>query len=404
MVNPVKILFFYQYFGTPKGSWSTRVYELTRRWVADGYDVTVVTAPYDKSDIKASSFISNQEIEGIKLIIINSGDSNKLSIFKRVFRAIRFSLVAIKYAMSLNYDVCIASSGPITIGLPLIIANRLKGKRAIFEVRDLWPAGGIEMGLIKSNWQKKLALYFEKLCYNSSDLIVTASIGQKNHIEKRFPNKRIEVIPNASDLDLFGGEVIGDLPDWLDGKILFTHIGSLGMIHNTQYWLEVAKELSKIDVNNKIKLVFIGDGVDKDHLVNEKNKFNLDNLHFLGLKPKAELPLWVKKSRATLFATLENPVQNACSPNKIFDSFAAGVPIIQTSTGWIGDMVEREYCGINVPLDHPRIAAEKIMWLAENEEVANEMGKNATRLAQTDFNRVLLAEKYLTFIKEVVNG
>ena len=61
----MKIIFFYQYFGTPNGGWSTRVYELTRRWVKEGHKVTVVTAPYEKSDIKADGFISHQTIEGI---------------------------------------------------------------------------------------------------------------------------------------------------------------------------------------------------------------------------------------------------------------------------------------------------------------------------------------------------
>ena len=70
----MRILFFYQYFGTPKGGWSTRVYELCRRWVAAGYHVTVVTAPYEKSDITASGFISRKQIEGIDLIIINAGN------------------------------------------------------------------------------------------------------------------------------------------------------------------------------------------------------------------------------------------------------------------------------------------------------------------------------------------
>jgi len=52
----MKILYFYQYFGTPKGSWSTRVCEYTRRWVLEGHSVTVVIAPYEKSDIKTDGF------------------------------------------------------------------------------------------------------------------------------------------------------------------------------------------------------------------------------------------------------------------------------------------------------------------------------------------------------------
>ena len=56
----IKITYLYQYFGTPKGSWSTRVYELTRRWAKKEVDVTVITAPYDKSDIKPQGFVSTQ--------------------------------------------------------------------------------------------------------------------------------------------------------------------------------------------------------------------------------------------------------------------------------------------------------------------------------------------------------
>src|SRR5690554_2910522 len=395
------ILFFYQYFGTPRGSWSTRVYELTKRWVEAGHQVTVVTAPYDKSDIQASSFISRMDVEGIKLIVIDSGDSNRMSKLKRMFRALQFSLISIWYALTLKYDVCIASSGPITIGLPLVLAKRIRRKPTIFEVRDLWPAEAIELGIIQSGWQKKLALWFEKLCYRSADKVVTASVGQRDYIAERNPGINIGVIPNASDLELFGSPNQEPLPDWAADKVIFTHIGSLGLIHNTNYWMEVTKALASIDRENKVALVFIGDGVDKDKLLAEKEKFELDNIHFLGLKPKSELPVWVQNSRATLFATLDNPVQSTCSPNKIFDSFAAGVPIVQTSNGWIKELVEVENCGVNVRLDSPEEAAKKILWLSQNEAAAEEMGRNALRLAQGEFNRDQLAEKYLEYIKEV---
>lgn len=225
------------------------MYELTRRWVAAGHEVTVVTAPYDKSDIRAEGFITRLDIEGIKLIVIDSGDSNRLGIGTRVLRAIRFALTSIWFTFRLDYDICISSSGPITIGLPMIFAKKLRSKKTIFEVRDLWPAGGIEMGLIKSNWQKKLALWFEKVCYNSADVVVAASVGQKEYIEKRFPNKKVGVIPNASDIELFGKkDDQSNLPDWARAKKMFTHIGSLGLIHNTTFWLEVAKELKIIDI------------------------------------------------------------------------------------------------------------------------------------------------------------
>lgn len=399
----MKILYFYQYFGTPQGSWSTRVYELCRRWVKNGNEVTVVTAPYDKSDIKGNGFVSKKEIEGVQLIIINSGDSNRFPVLKRVFRAVRFAIASIYFALRLDYQIAIASSGPITIGLPMIFAKLLRNKKTVFEVRDLWPAGGIEMGLIKSKWQKKLALWFEKLCYNKSDLVVASSPGQRDHIIRRFPDVKIKVIPNASDLDLFGSYDRQQLPGWTKDKILFTHIGSLGFIHNCILHLKALKILNDRGYKDKLLFVFIGDGAEREELEEFAYKNGLTNAYFLGLKPKSELPKWVQQSRATLFSTLNNPVQNTCSPNKIFDSFAAGTPVIQTTTGWIRDLIDEHQCGINVAPDDPEALADAVIkMINDSNDEREKMRQNGKHLAETLFNRDILAKDYLEDIEQIV--
>jgi glycosyltransferase involved in cell wall biosynthesis len=400
----MKILVMYQYFGTPKGSWSTRMYELTRRWVKEGHEVTVVTAPYAKSDITATRFIERQKVEGINLIVINSPDSNKDPIFKRVFNSFKFSFVASYFALKEKADVVLASSGPITIGIPAIIARKFSRKKMIFEVRDLWPAGGIEMNIIKKNWQKKAALLFEKMCYNNASLVVAASTGQRDHIIGRFKNLNTLVIPNASDIDLFGKEqYLKEVPERFKNSKIFTHIGSLGFIHNCMLIVKTAEVLNKMK-RSDIQIVFIGDGAEKEQLLAYVKENNLENIHFLGLKPKQELPAWVQLSRATLFTTLNNPIQNTSSPNKVFDSFAAGVPVIQTTEGWIKDLVQSHNCGINVIPDNPEAFANAIISLADDKGLAEKLGANAKGLALTEFNRDVLAERYLTAIAKVVGA
>src|SRR5690554_5099397 len=154
----MKILIFYQYFGTPKGKWSTRMYELTRRWVDAGHQVTVVTSPYEKSDIKTDKFIGKQQIDGINLIIINSADSNRDGFIKRIFKALIFSLMSCYYALTVKCDVVLASSGPITVGLPALLAKWFRGKPMVFEVRDLWPEGAIELGKLNNPVLQKIAI------------------------------------------------------------------------------------------------------------------------------------------------------------------------------------------------------------------------------------------------------
>jgi len=294
----LKVTYIYQYFGTPAGSWSTRVYETCRRWVKEGIDVTVITSPYDKSDIKATGFITKLEIEGIKLIVINSGDSNRFGKFKRVRRAILFALLSSYYAIRINSKYIIASSGPITIGIPAIIGKWFTKGKMIFEVRDLWPAGGIEMGLINGKIIQKLALWFEKVCYMNSRFIVTASIGQKQNILRRYPNLDIEVIPNVSDNELFGSiKPLDELQlNSIGHKKYFLHMGSLGFIHNVGFLIEAAYHIQYTLKQSDLVFVFIGDGAEKEELKKKTKDLNLNNVIFLGQMPKESLIIILPES------------------------------------------------------------------------------------------------------------
>ena len=395
----MKILIFYQYFCSPKGSWSTRFYEFASRWVEQGHQVTIVTAPYEKSDIKATKFIERQSLKGINLIVINTPDSNRSSVPKRALNSLLFSTVACWFALTKKADLVIASSGPITIGIPALVAKFFRRKPLVFEIRDLWPGGGIEMGKIKNRYLVKAAFYFEKLLYHKADLVVACSEGQKNNIINRFPKIRCITIPHGGDLELFNGT-----PENGTGsnKKLFTHIGSLGFIHNCKLILEAAIKIKEMNREKDIKIVFIGEGAERKSLEAMKDKYQLTNVEFMGLKPKVELPFWVKASKATLFTTLNNEIQNTSCPNKIFDSFAGGVPIIQTTTGWIKSLIDEEGCGINVAPDDPVDLTNAILSLADNDTLQLKMAGNASRVAKTLFNRDLLANNYLAAIKTLV--
>jgi hypothetical protein len=133
----MKIVYFYQYFSTPKGSWGTRVYEFCKEWVAQGHEVTVVSSIYSKSDLQATKFIEDQYFEGIHVKVLNIHINNKQPLLKRIASFINYCLLSTWYAITLKADVVIASSGPITAGLPGLAAKWLRGRKMVFETRDL---------------------------------------------------------------------------------------------------------------------------------------------------------------------------------------------------------------------------------------------------------------------------
>ena len=146
----MKILIFYQYFSTPKGSWGTRIYEFAKDWVKEGHEVTVVSSIYTKSDLKAKRLLETQFFDGIQVRVINVRIDNKQSIPKRIYSFIAYAVIASWYAVTLPANIVIASSGPITVGLPGLIAKWIRGRKMVFEARDLWPEGAIELGVIKN--------------------------------------------------------------------------------------------------------------------------------------------------------------------------------------------------------------------------------------------------------------
>lgn len=398
----MKITYLYQYFGTPKGSWSTRVYELCKIWFEQGAKVTVITSPYDKSDIKVNKLITKREIDGINLIIINAGDSNRYSIAKRVYKALLFATLATYYAIRVKSETVIASSGPITIGIPGLLSTLFSKKKLVFEVRDLWPSGAIELGLIKSKILKNVFLWFESVCYSKSAFVVPCSKGMEMNIRNRFPKLETLVIPNACDIELFSKIDIGfQFPNWLkqNDKILL-YTGSLGLMDACD---EIIHGFNLLQNKTNVKLVFIGDGSERKDLEELVSSYKLENtVFFLGLIPKIEVVQWYKRALISFVVFKNYPILSTSSPNKMFDSFAAGVPIIQNTKGWISDIINDYKLGFNVESNNPESMMMAINDSIQNADLLFSYGQNVKKIAVEKYNRNTLGLTYLKKLNESI--
>jgi glycosyltransferase involved in cell wall biosynthesis len=400
----VTILYLYQYFGTNKGSWSTRVYELAKRWIKEGHKVTVVTSPYDKSDITGKGLVFKTKVEGIEVIVINIKQSNKHSFIRRMTTFILFSIISIYYALNVSCQIVIASSGPITIGLPGLVAKWVRRRKLVFEVRDLWPEGAIELGILKSSLVKKVAWWFESFMYRQASLVVACSKGMQKSIVDRYPRVKSIVVTNVSDNDLFRNKRIINsfqLPDWASKNKYFLYAGSLGAMDNIKLILDTAKEL----INRKNNAIFIiaGDGKDKENLVKQKESLNLKNVIFLNLMSKELLVGWIHYSCAALVLFKDVPVIQTSSPNKLFDAFAAERPIIQNTTGWIHDLVLESQCGINISPNDANEFADAIEKLLI-ESINKKMSLGSSKLGLERYERSKLTDYYLVSMEEILRG
>ena len=208
------------------------------------------------------------------------------------------------------------------------------------------------------------------------------------------------VIPNASDNVLFEGRTDFELPVWTLGRTLFPHIGAIGLLNNGSLIIDAAQIVEEQGERAPL-ILFIGDGPERKKLQQRVVEEHIGNVRFLGNRPKTELAGWLRASRATL-ATNSLPIQDTWSPNKVFDSFAAGRAVIQNTSGWLKDLFDRTGCGINVVPDDPVSLANAILDLTRSPEKAERMGAAGKELAMTEFSRDRLAKKYLNHLTQIV--
>tara|TARA_B110000503_G_scaffold46234_1_gene75503 strand:+ start:517 stop:1707 length:1191 start_codon:yes stop_codon:yes gene_type:complete len=394
------IVYFYQFFTTPKGSYGTRVYEFTKNWVERGHKVIVITSQYAKSDIRATKFLETQLIDGITLKIINVSTDNKHSFARRIYSFLVYSFFSIFYALTLKCDLVIASSGPITIGFPGLVAKIFRGKKFVFEVRDLWPEGPIELGILNNKLIQKASYTFEKICYKHASLVVALSPGMKSNITGRFPETNAISVTNSANIELFSLPKEAITHPKLVGKKLAVYTGNIGLVNNSELLYRTAKKLEE-QGRDDITIVLIGDGQQKEEIM--KKSVGLDTILFLGLMPKIKLINYVKNAFVSLIPLNNTPMLSTSSPNKLFESMAAAVPVIQTTNGWIKNMLEESQSGYTVSPTNEDELFEKLIFLADNETESKQIGKRGFEFAKRNFDKNILSERMIKAIENIKN-
>jgi glycosyltransferase involved in cell wall biosynthesis len=303
--------------------------------------------------------------------------------------------------LTLKADVVIASSGPITVGLPGLVAKYLRGRKLVFEVRDLWPEGAIELGLLNNKALQKLAYWFEKKCYNAADLIVALSPGMQHEIVEKHHHQNVISVTNSANIELFATtqEFPANITSFKKKKYAL-YTGNIGMVNNVEWMFDAAKILGKLG-RHDIKIVWIGDGQLKQKLAERKELEGVDNLILMDLMPKNQLVPIVQNALVCLAPLKDTKVLNTSSPNKFFESLAAGVPVIQTTNGWMKDFVSKHGVGFTVDPNSAEALANKLIELTDHPEQLIKMGLNAGKIAKLEFDKTILAKKMLDSILDV---
>ncbi len=360
---------------------STRSYEFAKRLVSNGNEVYMVTSNWQKKSEKTFT-VEN----GIKVFWGKSSYTNKMGYFSRLISFISFATFALIKGIRLDYDLIIASSTPITVGMPAIILKKIKKVKLVFEVRDVWPQLPIALGVIKSKIVIKLLRLFESKIYFESDSIIALSEGMKHEIMKVNNTKKISVITNLCDNKKFnikrniGLEFKRNYLN-LNKNPLIIYAGAFGIINNVIYLVDIAKESKKNNLN--INFLLVGDGHQRKKIELKAKNLKLlnKNLFILDYLPKDMMPKLLSASTIVSSLFVDLPEMENNSANKFFDGLAAGKPMMLNYGGWQSKLIRKHNAGFVIPNGNPKKALKIIKKYIYNNDKIKSMSIQSRMLS-----------------------
>jgi glycosyltransferase involved in cell wall biosynthesis len=380
---------------------------MARRLVSSGHQVTMVCGVSERAGTGLTGPFRRGrregEVDGIHVIELALPYSNRDHFPKRAWTFLRFAFRSVGIALRAKYDLALATSTPLTAGIPGIFARWLRGKPFVFEVRDLWPELPREMGVISNPVVLNAMSLLELISYKSAHGLIGLSPGIVDGIKRRgIEPGRITMIPNGCDLEVFGrvsnedSEITSAVS--LD-EFVAVYAGAHGIANGLNSVLDAAAELQRRG-NKRIKLLLIGDGMRKANLQQRAARDNLDNVLFLDPLSKLRLAALMARAGVGLMVLQNVPAfYNGTSPNKFFDYLAAGLPVVNNYPGWVAELIRHHRCGIAIPPNNACRFANALEELAGDPAMTVQYGENARRLAEMQFSRDDLAcnfEKFLT--------
>jgi len=398
------IIYIHQHFSTDHGATGTRSFEMAKKLVSMGVKVTVICGYFDVAvSGLAGPFRWGQRkglVEGIHIIQLDFRYSNNTKFLSRIGIFLIFALRSCGFVLTKNYDLVIATSTPLSVAIPGIVARWARFKPFIFEVRDLWPALPVAMGVVTNPILIWLMSFLEWLSYKSANRLIGLSPGICNGIRRHgIDEDKLIMVPNGCDINMFEDAEAWRPSNIGDSQFLAVFAGTHGKANGVAAILDAALYLKKYS-EDQITILLVGSGSEKQGLIERAESQNLTNIRFMDSIPKKKLAGLLASADVGLQVLLDLPeFYYGTSPNKFFDYLSAGLPVITNYPGWVADLINENGCGFCVSPGSGEKFAQALIdasRLAPPDYQA--MSCSAKRMALKTFSRESLASKWTQFV------
>ena len=367
----MRIAYLDQYFSTPDLPEGTRSYDFALRLARRGHDVHVVT-----TDRRPGARRRSTLDQGIRVHRLPVQYDHRMTTGRRLRAFASFAVRSIRTARAIKADLVVASSTPLTVAVPAIAAILRRRTPLVFEVRDLWPAVPIAMGVLRSPIARHAAYALERAAYAHSTRVIALSEEMADGIVSAgYPRSCVRTIPNACDPDTFSAPDVSekrfrDRHEWLGDRPLVVYTGTLGRVNGVSSLVELAAAV--LPRRPDIRFACIGDGLEREHVRSRAEQLGVLDVNFYMLPPvpKSQLPDALAAATMATSFVIDVPELAANSPNKVFDVLAAGRPVAVNTDGSLSRLLREAGAGIVLSRDAAAAADQLIEFLEDGERYA----------------------------------
>jgi glycosyltransferase involved in cell wall biosynthesis len=396
------ILLVHQAFAAINEPGGTRHHEIALYLASRGHLVTIITSPVSYLTGEAAVSGSDETKSGVRIIRPPVYRALHRSFVHRMINFLSFMVSSFMAGLRVkNVDLVWGTSPPIFQGVTAWLLSRIKRVPFLFEVRDLWPAFAVAVGVLTDPLLIRASEWLERFLYRRADQLMVNSPGFISHVKGRG-GEQIELVPNGVDIDMFDPAADGArfrVDHNLAGKYVALYAGAHGLSNDLNVVLDAAEMLRN---NPEVAIVFVGDGKEKPGLVERAKSLGLENAYFVASIPKIEMAGALAAADACIAILKPIEMYKTVYPNKVFDYMAAGRPVIMAMEGVICTVVETAGAGISVPSGDAQKLANAIQYLAENCSQGQIWGQNGRAYVCQHFDRSKLAEQLMRIMQKMI--
>jgi len=300
-------------------------------------------------------------------------------------------------------DVILTPSPPLTSGLIAILLAKLKGAKTIYNVQEIYPDLLINLGHLKNTFLINFLKRLERFVYNSSNAVTTIDKQFYNIIKPRIKQENsLHIIPNFVDTDLYVTKSSTNLPAEFLSEPGFTNMLYAGNIGLAQEWdlvLNLAKEIK----NESITIWIIGEGIKKEYLKSQIEKYDLSNIKLLPYQDRKYMPA-INLFADFHFIAMDKSMENDGFPSKVYSIMASGRPmvIVSSENTPITSFLSETDTSLLVT-DHSLSGFKNaVLKLALDKGLRISLGANGREIIDQDYTKEKVINQYVTLFEKIV--